>query len=204
MRPENRSSLKRRWRATSVTRTARMRWAALRPRTASTCASGRADATGSGASPSTFFNLYNQVFSLARISGQTYEVRPQGKSAEYQAPGAQPADALEAALRVESDSRLARGEGPLRGQGGAQPDGLHRGQDGHKGNHPPQHRRTIQIAPLGADVQGHSLVAGLLQRLLTRSGILPVLRSQWRADQTAAAAKLEKRLDKHLTELKGD
>jgi hypothetical protein len=47
-------------------------------------------------------------------------------------------------------------------------------------------------------------VAGLLQRLLTRSGILPVLRSQWRADQTAAAAKLEKRLDKHVTGLKGD
>ena len=45
---------------------------------------------------------------------------------------------------------------------------------------------------------------GLLQRLLTRSGLLPVLRSQWRADQTAAASKLEKRLDKHLTELKGD
>ena len=43
---------------------------------------------------------------------------------------------------------------------------------------------------------------GLLQRLLTRSGILPVLRSQWRADQTAAASKLEKRLDKHLTELR--
>ena len=39
-------------------------------------------------------------------------------------------------------------------------------------------------------------MAGLLQRLLTRSGILPVLRSQWRADQTAAAGKLEKRLAK--------
>jgi hypothetical protein len=47
-------------------------------------------------------------------------------------------------------------------------------------------------------------VPGLLERLLTRSGILPVLRSQWRADQTAAASKLEKRLDKHFTELKGD
>ena len=45
---------------------------------------------------------------------------------------------------------------------------------------------------------------GLLQRLLTRSGILPVLRSQWRADQTAAADKLEKRVEKHLTELKAD
>ena len=47
-------------------------------------------------------------------------------------------------------------------------------------------------------------MSGLLQRLLTRSGILPVLRSQWRADQTTGAAKLEKRLDKHLVELKGD
>jgi hypothetical protein len=45
-------------------------------------------------------------------------------------------------------------------------------------------------------------VAGLLQRLLTRSGIFPVLRTQWRADQTASAAKLEKRLEKHLAELK--
>jgi hypothetical protein len=44
-------------------------------------------------------------------------------------------------------------------------------------------------------------VAGLLQRLLTRSGILPVLRSQWRADQTAAAEKLEKRLEKQLSEV---
>src|SRR5262249_30212664 len=48
------------------------------------------------------------------------------------------------------------------------------------------------------------LVAGLVQRLLTRSGILPVLRTQWRADQSAAADKLDKRLDKHLTELKED
>jgi hypothetical protein len=43
---------------------------------------------------------------------------------------------------------------------------------------------------------------GLLQRLLTRSGILPLLRGQWRDDQTAAAAKLEKRLDKQLAALK--
>src|SRR5258705_9552044 len=155
----------------------RMRWTALKPRMASMSVSGRADATVCGASPSTFFSLYNQVFSLARISGQTYEVRPQGKSSEYQAPGAQPADALEAALRVESDPRLARGEGSLRGQGRAQPDRLHRGQDGHQGHHPPQPRRTVQVAPLGTDVQGHSLVPGLLQRLLTRSGILPALRS---------------------------
>jgi hypothetical protein len=41
-------------------------------------------------------------------------------------------------------------------------------------------------------------VAGLLQRLLTRSGILPVLRSQWRADQAAASERLEKRLEKRL------
>jgi hypothetical protein len=45
-------------------------------------------------------------------------------------------------------------------------------------------------------------VAGVLQRLLTRSGILPVLRSQWRADQSAATEKLEKRLDKRVAELK--
>jgi hypothetical protein len=45
-------------------------------------------------------------------------------------------------------------------------------------------------------------VAGLLQRLLTRSGILPVLRSQWRADQTATIDKLETRLDKRLTSLR--
>jgi len=47
-------------------------------------------------------------------------------------------------------------------------------------------------------------VPGLLQRLLTRSGILPVLRTQWRADQAAASDKLEKRLEKHLSELKSD
>jgi len=44
-------------------------------------------------------------------------------------------------------------------------------------------------------------VPGLLQRLLTRSGILPVLRSQWRADQAAAADKLEKRLEQQLSEV---
>ena len=38
---------------------------------------------------------------------------------------------------------------------------------------------------------------GLLQRLLTRSGILPVLRTQWRAD-------LEKRFEKQLSELRSD
>ena len=42
---------------------------------------------------------------------------------------------------------------------------------------------------------------GLLQRLLRRSGILPVLRSQWRADQASAAEKLESRLDKRLAVL---
>jgi hypothetical protein len=47
-------------------------------------------------------------------------------------------------------------------------------------------------------------VPGLLQRLLTRSGILPVLRTQWRADQTAASDKLEKRLEKHLSQLRSD
>jgi hypothetical protein len=45
-------------------------------------------------------------------------------------------------------------------------------------------------------------VPGVLQRLLTRSGILPILRSQWRADQSAAAEKLETRLDKRLALLK--
>ena len=43
---------------------------------------------------------------------------------------------------------------------------------------------------------------GVLQRLLTRSGILPVLRTQWRADQSSAGDKLEKRLDKRIGELK--
>ena len=45
-------------------------------------------------------------------------------------------------------------------------------------------------------------MSGLLQRLLTRSGILPVLRSQWRADQAEAAHKLEGRLHKQLTALR--
>ena len=44
--------------------------------------------------------------------------------------------------------------------------------------------------------------SGLLQRLLTRSGVLPFLRSQWREDQKSAAAKLETRLDKQLASLK--
>ena len=44
-------------------------------------------------------------------------------------------------------------------------------------------------------------MAGFLQRLLTRSGILPVLRSQWRADQTSAIDKVERRLDKRLPSL---
>ncbi len=42
----------------------------------------------------------------------------------------------------------------------------------------------------------------LLQRLLTRSGVLPLLRQQWREDQGSASAKLEKRLDKHVSSLK--
>jgi hypothetical protein len=45
-------------------------------------------------------------------------------------------------------------------------------------------------------------VPGLLQRLLTRSGILPVLRRQWRDDQAATLDKLETRFDKRLTSLK--
>jgi hypothetical protein len=43
---------------------------------------------------------------------------------------------------------------------------------------------------------------GLLQRLLTRSGVLPFLRGQWREDQKSAAARLETRLDKQLASLK--
>ena len=42
---------------------------------------------------------------------------------------------------------------------------------------------------------------GLLQRLLTRSGILPVLRTHWRADQTSTTDKLEHRLEKRLASL---
>jgi hypothetical protein len=44
--------------------------------------------------------------------------------------------------------------------------------------------------------------SGLLQRLLTRSGILPFLRGQWREDQASATAKLERRFDKQLAALK--
>jgi hypothetical protein len=44
-------------------------------------------------------------------------------------------------------------------------------------------------------------VAGLLQRLLTRSGILPVLRTHWRADQTSTIDKLETRVDGRLASL---
>jgi hypothetical protein len=45
-------------------------------------------------------------------------------------------------------------------------------------------------------------VAGFLQRLLTRSGILPLVRTQWRADQAATIDKLETRVDKRLASLK--
>lgn len=45
-------------------------------------------------------------------------------------------------------------------------------------------------------------MAGVLQRLLTRAGILPVLRRHWREDQSAANAKLEKRLDAQIAALK--
>jgi hypothetical protein len=47
-------------------------------------------------------------------------------------------------------------------------------------------------------------VAGVLQRLLTRSGILPVLRARWREDLVAASDKLEKRLDKRFDGLTRD
>jgi hypothetical protein len=47
-------------------------------------------------------------------------------------------------------------------------------------------------------------VPGLLQRLLTRSGILPVLRTQWRADQTSAAKKAEAQLDKRIAALQAE
>jgi len=47
-------------------------------------------------------------------------------------------------------------------------------------------------------------VPGLLQRLLARAGILPVLRSQWRADQASTIDKLEQRVDKRLASLKDD
>jgi len=45
-------------------------------------------------------------------------------------------------------------------------------------------------------------VPSLLQRLLARAGILPVLRSQWRADQASTIDKLEQRVDKRLASLK--
>jgi hypothetical protein len=47
-------------------------------------------------------------------------------------------------------------------------------------------------------------VAGVLQRLLTRSGILPVLRARWREDLVAASDKLEKRIDKRFDALTRD
>jgi len=47
-------------------------------------------------------------------------------------------------------------------------------------------------------------VAGVLQRLLTRSGILPVLRTRWREDLTNASEKLEKRIDKRFDALTRD
>jgi hypothetical protein len=47
-------------------------------------------------------------------------------------------------------------------------------------------------------------VPGLLQRLLTRSGILPVLRTRWREDLATANAKLEKRIDKQFDTLTRD
>src|SRR5205814_6875329 len=126
---------------------------------------------------------------------------------EHQAPGAQPADALEAPLGAQGNPRLARRQGSNWRKGGAQPDRVDRGQDGHQGHHPPQHRGAVQVASRGADVEGwygqsQRVVAGVLQRLLTRSGILPVLRSQWRADQSSATDKLEQRLDKRVAELK--
>lgn len=46
------------------------------------------------------------------------------------------------------------------------------------------------------------MVSGLLQRFLARSGVLPLLRREWRDDQSSATAKLEKRLDKQLASLK--
>ena len=44
-------------------------------------------------------------------------------------------------------------------------------------------------------------MAGFLQRLLTRSGILPALRSQWRSDQSSTIDKLETRFEKRLASL---
>src|SRR5258705_1761166 len=231
-----RGTRRRRWPSTSATPTAPTHSRASARPGAFTCVSGRGGAMGSGASPSTFCsrnngswfagsrvrgfetapahqrtrepaNRYNQRFELARISGQTHEVRPQGESTEHQAPGTQPADALEAPERAQGDPRLARREGPLRREGGYESDRVDRGQDGHQGHHPPQHRGTVQVASRVADVQGRDaqnqrVVAGLLQRVSTRSRILPVLRRQWRDDQAATLDKLETRFDKRLTSLK--
>jgi hypothetical protein len=47
-------------------------------------------------------------------------------------------------------------------------------------------------------------VSGVLQRLLTRSGILPVLRTRWREDLAHASEKLEKRIDKRFDALTRD
>ena len=47
-------------------------------------------------------------------------------------------------------------------------------------------------------------MAGVLQRLLTRSGILPVLRTRWREDLATASEKLEKRIDKRFDALTRD
>lgn len=47
-------------------------------------------------------------------------------------------------------------------------------------------------------------MAGVLQRLLTRSGILPVLRTRWREDLASASEKLEKRIDKRFDALTRD
>ena len=47
-------------------------------------------------------------------------------------------------------------------------------------------------------------MAGVLQRLLTRSGILPVLRARWREDLVATSDKLEKRIDKRFDALTQD
>jgi len=47
-------------------------------------------------------------------------------------------------------------------------------------------------------------VAGVLQRLLTRSGILPVLRTRWREDLTNASEKLEKKIDRRFDALTRD
>jgi hypothetical protein len=45
-------------------------------------------------------------------------------------------------------------------------------------------------------------MAGLLQRLLASSGVLPVLRRHWREDQSASNAKLSRHIDTQLASLK--